>query len=130
MQAEWDKERAKQASRPSRAQRGKVREEESAAQLHREQIDHDNQARIQKAQSDAALLLAFERLRRPSKPNWLCPCKSDCPVIQSLPSYARQTPRIRELRSCASRYVLAGEADKAYSAGLVCEKWADSLKVN
>ena len=126
---EWGKERAKQ-SQDLLEHNAAVREEEKRRTIAQEQIDRDNQARIQKAQSDAASASsALERLRNVLKTAGSTPAKR-LPGDPVPTFVCTADPEIRELlRSCASRYVsMAGEADKAYSAGLACEKWADSLK--
>lgn len=129
VQAEWDKERAKQAQ-DLLGHNAAVREEEKRRTIAQEQIDRDNQARIAKAQSDAASASsALERLRIALKTPGSTPAKR-LPGDPVPTFVCTADPEIRELlRSCASRYVsMAGEADKAYSAGLACEKWADSLR--
>lgn len=129
VQAKWDKERAQQAQ-DLLQHNAAVREEERRRTIAQEQIDHDNQARIRKAQSDASsAAAALERLRNVLKTTGSTPAKR-LPGDPVPTFVCTADPEVRELlRSCASRYVsMAGEADKAYSAGLACEKWADSLK--
>ena len=129
VQAEWDKERAKQAQ-DLLEHNAAVREEEKRRTIAQEQIDHDNQARIAKAQSDAAsAATALERLRIALKTTSSAPAKR-LPGDPVPTFVCTADAEVRELlRSCASRYVaMAGEADKAYSAGVACEKFVDSLK--
>lgn len=126
VQAKWEKERAKQAQ-DLLTHNAAVRAEEQRRQIAQEQIEHDYQTQVAKHAADAASASsALERLRvalsKPS-PNKRLPGDSKPTYVCTADAEVRDL-----LRSCASRYVsMAGEADKAYSAGLACEKWADSI---
>lgn len=130
VQAEWDKERAKQAQ-DLLEHNAAVREEEKRRTIAQEQIDRDNQARIAKAQSDAASASsALERLRLALKTPSSTPSKR-LPG-DPIPTFVcTAEPETRDaLRDCASRYLEMGKrATKAGTEGLACEHAYDSLQV-
>ena len=128
VQAEWDKERAKQAQ-DLLEHNAAVREEEKRRTIAQEQIDRDNQARIQKAQSDAASASsALERLRNVLKTAGSTPAKR-LPGDPVPTFVCTAEPETRDaLRDCASRYFEMGKrAAKAGAEGLACEHIYDSL---
>lgn len=125
---EWGKERAKQ-SQDLLERNAAVREEEKRRTIAQEKIDHDNQARIRKAQADASsAATALERLRNVLKTAGSTPAKR-LPGDPVPTFVCTAEPETRDaLRDCAIRYLEMGKrATKAGAEGLACEHIYDSL---